>query len=237
MILPKNGLEGITMRHIVLDTETTGLDPAQGHRLVEIGCVEVIHYVPTGRVYHQYINPERDIPQGAFQVHGLSESFLKNHPPFREIAFDFLDFVGDDPLVIHNAKFDMRFLNAELSNHGLTPFPMERAIDTVSLARRKFPGGRASLDALCQRFGIDLSKREKHGALLDAELLADVYLELMGGRQPGFGMATESSAKTQDELSSKIIAERPLRPARSFAPTEAEKERHAPFIQNLRGAA
>ncbi len=225
------------MRHIVLDTETTGLDPAQGHRLVEIGCVEVIHYVPTGRVYQQYINPERDIPQGAFAVHGLSESFLKNHPPFREISADFLDFVGDDPLVIHNAKFDMRFLNAELSNHGLTPFPMERAIDTVSLARRKFPGGRASLDALCQRFGIDLSKREKHGALLDAELLADVYLELMGGRQPGFGMGTESSSKTQDEHFSKLMAERPLRPARSFTPTEVEKERHAPFIQNLRGAA
>ena len=225
------------MRHIVLDTETTGLDPAQGHRLVEIGCVEVIHYVPTGRVYQQYINPERDIPQGAFAVHGLSESFLKNHPPFREISADFLDFVGDDPLVIHNAKFDMRFLNAELSNHGLTPFPLERAIDPVSLARRKFPGVRASLDALCQRFGIDLSKREKHGALLDAELLADVYLELMGGRQPGFGMGTESSSKTQDEHFSKLMAERPLRPARSFTPTEVEKERHAPFIQNLRGAA
>jgi DNA polymerase-3 subunit epsilon len=237
MILSKNRLERARMRHIVLDTETTGLDPAQGHRLVEIGCVEVIHYVPTGRVYHQYINPERDIPQGAFAVHGLSESFLKKHPPFREISADFLAFVGQDPLVIHNAKFDMRFLNAELSSHGLTPFPMERAIDTVSLARRKFPGGRASLDALCQRFGIDLSKREKHGALLDAELLADVYLELMGGRQPGFGMGTESSAKTQEGLSSGITAERPLRPARLFSPTEVEKDRHVPFIQNLRGAA
>ncbi|MFM7621435.1 MAG: DNA polymerase III subunit epsilon [Alphaproteobacteria bacterium] len=225
------------MRHIVLDTETTGLDPAHGHRVVEIGCVEVIHYVPTGRVYHQYINPERDMPQGAFQVHGLSESFLKNHPPFREIAFDFLAFVGDDPLVIHNAKFDMRFLNAELSQHGLTPFQMDRAIDTVSLARRKFPGARASLDALCQRFGIDLSKRQKHGALLDAELLADVYLELMGGRQPDFGLAGDLGQKSLDGDAGRMASQRPLRPARTFGPTEDEKARHAAFIQTIRGAA
>jgi DNA polymerase-3 subunit epsilon len=223
------------MRHIVLDTETTGLDPAHGHRVVEIGCVEVIHYVPTGRVYHQYINPERDVPQGAFQVHGLSEAFLKNHPPFREIARDFLAFVGEDPLVIHNAKFDMRFLNAELSLHGLSPLPMERAIDTVSLARRKFPGGRASLDALCQRFGIDLSKRDKHGALLDAELLADVYLELMGGRQPSFGLTAD--AHTHENGAANIPAQRPFRPARTFSPTEDEKARHEPFIQTIRGAA
>jgi DNA polymerase-3 subunit epsilon len=225
------------MRHIVLDTETTGLDPAQGHRLVEIGCVEVIHYVPTGNVYHQYINPERDMPPGAFQVHGLSEAFLKNHPPFRTIAQGFLSFIGSDPLVIHNAKFDMRFLNAELSSHQYDPLPMDRAIDTVSLARRKFPGGRASLDALCQRFGIDLSGRKKHGALLDAELLADVYLELMGGRQPGFGLDSENAQKTKDGASSLNTVQRVLRPARSFAPSEAEKERHSAFLKNLRGAA
>jgi DNA polymerase-3 subunit epsilon len=225
------------MRHVVLDTETTGLDPAHGHRLVEIGCVEVIHYVPTGRVFHQYINPERDMPPGAFQVHGLSESFLKTHPPFRNVAGDFLSFIGSDPLVIHNAKFDMRFLNAELSSHGLDPLPMERAIDTVSLARRKFPGGRASLDALCQRFGIDLSGRKKHGALLDAELLANVYLELMGGRQPGFGLDAERSEKTRDCAFGENAVQRTIRSPRSFAPSDVEKERHLAFIQTIRGAA
>ena len=220
------------MRQIVLDTETTGLDPASGHRIVEIGCVEVINYVPTGRVYHQYINPQMAMPAGAFAVHGLSDDFLKNHPTFDSIAHDFLDFIDDNQLIIHNAKFDMRFINAELSNHNHDTIPMERAIDTVSIARRKFPGGRASLDALCQRFGIDLSGRNKHGALLDAQLLAEVYLELMGGRQIGFALQkNNSNTEKNNENAPKI---RPIRPMRTFVATEAEIQRHKDFIRKIR---
>ena len=164
------------MREIVLDTETTGLDPANGDRVVEIGCVETMHHIATGESFHVYINPERDMPQEAFNVHGLSEEFLSDKPVFAEIIGDFMAFIGDAPLVIHNAEFDMRFLNAEFKKLGRPLLPRERAIDTVAMARRKFPGAQANLDALCRRFEIDLSRRNKHGALLDAELLADVYL-------------------------------------------------------------
>ncbi len=185
------------MREIVLDTETTGFDPKTGDRMVEIGAVELVNHMPTGNTYHQYINPERDMPQGAFEVHGLGpdlltpprpaeagEVILRDKPLFREIGQAFLDFIGDATLVIHNAKFDVPFLNAELSWCNLPQIPMARAIDTLEIARKKFPGSPASLDALCRRFGIDNSHRTLHGALLDSEILAEVYLELIGGRQP-----------------------------------------------------
>src|SRR5205809_668404 len=163
-------------RKIVLDTETTGFDPSQGDRLVEIGCIELINDVPSGRIFHTFINPEREVPQGAFDVHGLSYDFLKNHPKFKEVGELFLTFIEDSPLVIHNAKFDMKFLNAELITHEWSELPFSRAICTLTMARKKFPGSPASLDALCKRFGVDNKAREKHGALLDAELLAQVYL-------------------------------------------------------------
>ena len=176
------------MREVVLDTETTGLDPDGGDRIVEIGGVELYNHMPTGKVYHQYINPERDMPEGAFAVHGLSSEFLSDKPVFKAIAQAFLDFVGDAKLVIHNASFDMKFLNAELKWIGSDPLPHAQAIDTLEIARRKFPGAQNSLDALCRRFGVDNSAREKHGALLDSEILAEVYLELIGGRQPDFAL-------------------------------------------------
>ncbi len=175
-------------REIVLDTETTGLDPASGHRIVEIGCVEVIGGVRSGKVFHTYLNPERDMPDEAFRVHGISAEFLKDKPVFSEKVEDFLAFIAGDPLVIHNAGFDMRFINAELQRLGFAALPMERATDTVLMARKKYPGSPASLDALCKRFEIDLSGRDKHGALLDAELLAEVYLELLGGRQAALAL-------------------------------------------------
>lgn len=172
------------MREIVLDTETTGFDPKSGDRMVEIGAVELLNHMPTGATYHQYINPQRDMPQSAFEVHGLSTEFLRDYPVFADIAQDFLDFIGDSTLVIHNAKFDIPFLNAELGWCNFPEIPMQRAIDTLDIARKKFPGSPASLDALCRRFGIDNSRRTLHGALLDSEILAEVYLELIGGRQP-----------------------------------------------------
>lgn len=172
------------MREIVLDTETTGLDPADGHRIVEIGAVELLNHLPTGRVFHQYVNPERDMPAEAFAVHGLSAERLSREPVFAAVAEAFVAFIGDAPLVIHNAPFDMKFLNAELATLGYPRLPPDRAIDTLAMARSRFPGSPAGLDALCRRFGVDNSAREKHGALLDSELLAEVYLELIGGRQP-----------------------------------------------------
>lgn len=184
------------MREIVLDTETTGLDPAEGHRIVEIGGVELLNHMPTGRVYHQYINPERDMPAEAFAVHGLSEERLSKEPVFAAIAGDFVDFVGEAKLVIHNASFDMKFINAELRWLGRDPIPNDRAIDTLAIARKRFPGSPAGLDALCRRFGVDNSAREKHGALLDSELLAEVYLELIGGRQPDLGVTLDAGEKT-----------------------------------------
>lgn len=217
------------MREIVLDTETTGLSPADGHRIVEIGCVELFNHVPTGEVWHRYINPERDMPMGAFQVHGLSEEFLAQHPVFAEHAGEFLDFIGDAKLVIHNAEFDMGFLNAELRLLGFPPLPMDRAVDTVKLARSRFPGAQASLDALCRRFGIDNSSRTKHGALLDAELLAEVYLELVGGRQPGFGLDAGKAARAVTVQ----LADRPQRPPRPHAASEAELAAHRVFLEKI----
>ncbi|RMF09710.1 MAG: DNA polymerase III subunit epsilon, partial [Alphaproteobacteria bacterium] len=188
------------MREIVFDTETTGLDPAQGDRLVEIGCVELYNLVPTGKTFHVYINPERDMPQAAYEVHGLSEAFLRDHPVFAEVAADFLDFIGDATLVAHNAEFDMKFINAELTRLGFPPIGNDRVIDTLAIARRNFPGSPATLDALCKRFGIDNSARTKHGALLDAELLADVYLELRGGRQVGLAPAAQFQINVGKQL-------------------------------------
>ncbi|MBC7736793.1 MAG: DNA polymerase III subunit epsilon [Candidatus Saccharibacteria bacterium] len=172
------------MREIALDTETTGLDPTTGDRVVEIGAVELYNHMPTGKTFHKYLNPDRMMPKDAFEIHGLSDDFLRDKPRFRDVAQDFLAFIGDATLVIHNAPFDMKFLNHELGAAGHPTLPMSRAFDTVMLARQKFPGSPASLDALCRRFGVDNSKREKHGALLDSEILAEVYLELIGGRQP-----------------------------------------------------
>ena len=176
------------IREIVLDTETTGLDPFSGDRIVEIGAVEMINQVPTGNHYHQYINPERDMPQEAFNVHGLSAEFLSGYPVFADIADAFLEFVGDAVLVIHNAQFDMKFINAELALINRPALPMEQVVDSLTIARKRHPMGPNSLDALCRRYGIDNSRREKHGALLDSELLADVYIELMGGRQTALSL-------------------------------------------------
>ena len=224
------------MREIVLDTETTGLDPKSGHRIVEIGCVELINHVPTGEVYHQYINPERDMPAEAERVHGLSETFLKDHPVFADISDKFIEFMGDATLVIHNAAFDMGFINAELDRVGIEAVPMYRAVDTVTMARKKFPGAQASLDALCRRFGIDLSGRELHGALLDAQLLADVYLELLGGRQHGMDLASDAeipvvgdnTVPIEDSGSAGRRAPRP-----HTIPAE-EEERHSAFMEKLK---
>lgn len=182
------------MREIILDTETTGLDPNEGHRLVEIGCVEMVDRNPTGITWHKYFNPERDMPVEAFNVHGLSAEFLSDKPLFAALAQEFVDFVGDSHLVIHNAGFDMRFLNAELKRVNKAVLAMDRVVDTLAMARRKHPGARASLDELCQRYGIDNSKRVKHGALLDAEILAEVYIELTGGRQTALSLASASAA-------------------------------------------
>jgi DNA polymerase-3 subunit epsilon len=181
------------MREIVMDTETTGLDPFDGHRIVEIGGVELENHVPTGRTYHQYINPQRDMPTEAFDVHGISADFLSDKPLFAQIAQEFLDFVKDAVLVIHNAPFDMKFLNAELGWVGLPKLPAAQALDTLGMARKRFPGSPSSLDALCRRFGIDNSNRTLHGALLDSEILAEVYLELIGGRQPDLVISTSGA--------------------------------------------
>ena len=180
------------VREIILDTETTGLDPATGDRIVEIGAVELLNHLPTGRTFHVYINPERDMPKEAEAVHGLSSAFLRDKPVFSAIAQDFLEFIGSDVLIIHNASFDMAFINAELGFLRLPAIPPERVVDTLHIARQKHPGTGNSLDALCRRYGIDNSRRTKHGALLDSELLAEVYLELIGGRQASFGLAPEA---------------------------------------------
>lgn len=221
------------MREIVLDTETTGFDPRTGDRMVEIGAVELINHMPTGRTFHQYINPERDMPQGAFEVHGLSEEFLRDFPVFADIAGAFLDFIGDARLVIHNAKFDVPFLNAELEWCSLPQIPMQRAIDTLEMARKKFPGSPASLDALCRRFGIDNSHRTLHGALLDSEILAEVYLELIGGRQPGLVLASAQPTKTDGGQQPSDWRPRP-RPER-LAPriTQEEAAAHAAFVEAM----
>jgi len=222
------------MREIVLDTETTGFEPSEGHRLVEIGCVEIINKIPTKNVYHQYINPERDMPAEAERVHGLSEDFLSKKPLVAEVIGDFIDFIGDAPLVIHNAEFDMKFLNAELKTCGFVMLPMSRSIDTLRMAREKFPGSPANLDALCRRFGIDNSDRTFHGALLDAELLAEVYLELSGGRQHGFTLSDESEDSAGVTTSAvKSVIKKQERPHRKFPLNEAEKQIHQKMLARL----
>ena len=220
------------MREVVLDTETTGFDPEAGDRIVEIGAIELLNHLPTGRTYHQYINPERAMPADAFEVHGLGDEFLRDKPVFAKIGQTFLEFIGAAQLVIHNAAFDMKFLNAELGWMGLSLISPERAVDTLAIAREKFPGSPASLDALCRRFGIDNSARTLHGALLDSEILAEVYLELIGGRQPDLALTGTSAdgagTGTQDEW-------RP-RPRPKPLPsklTEKEAAAHAAFVYGL----
>ncbi|MEM7523605.1 MAG: DNA polymerase III subunit epsilon [Pseudomonadota bacterium] len=224
------------MREIVMDTETTGLDPFDGHRLVEIGGVELMNHVPTGRIYHQYINPERDVPIEAYEVHGLSAERLAKEPVFAVVADEFIRFIGDSKLVIHNAGFDMKFINAELQWLGRPPVPMDRAIDTLAIARRRFPGSPASLDALCRRFGVDNSAREKHGALLDSEILAEVYLELIGGRQPDLGAALGDTSKSEANVSAAAGSTwRPSPRPSPLAPrlTAEEIAAHDAFIETL----
>jgi len=217
------------MREIVLDTETTGLDPKAGDRVVEIGGVELLNHIPTGRVLHLYINPERDMPMEAFNVHGLSEEFLKQHPVFADIADEFVEFVGDAKLIIHNAPFDMGFLNHELERLGRKPIPYDQAVDTLLLARRRNPGGPNNLDALCSRYGIDNSRRDKHGALLDSELLAEVYIELIGGRQAALLLAeTETGGSTATARTTAPRPE-PLPPLIS----DKEKAAHAAFVVSM----
>jgi DNA polymerase III subunit epsilon len=216
------------MREIVLDTETTGLDPADGHRIVEIGCIELVNHMPTGRVFHRHVNPERDMPEEAYAVHGLSAEFLAKHPPFAVHVEELLEFVGDGRLIIHNAEFDLKFLNAELRRLGKEKLRCE-VEDTLALARRRFPGAQASLDALCRRFAIDLTARTRHGALLDCELLAAVYLELIGGRQPGLEFVADAAA-----LAGAVAVARPIRPARPHAASADEIAAHAALLALLK---
>ncbi len=217
------------MREIVLDTETTGIDPAGGHRIVEIGCVELVNHVPTGQVYHTYVNPERPMPTGAFAVHGLSDAFLAQKPCFAVVADSLIDFIGAVPLVIHNAVFDIGFLNAELARCGRQPIAAERAICTLTRARQMFPGAPASLDALCRRYEIDLSDRALHGALKDSQLLAAVYLELIGGRQPKLTLAAAPAASRAGAVSP--ITRKPV----LIQPTAGEAAAHEAFVARLPG--
>ena len=219
------------MREIVLDTETTGFEPAEGDRIVEIGAVELLNHMPTGRTFHEYIDPQRSMPAEAFAVHGLGDDFLRGKPVFRDIAQKFLDFVGDAKLVIHNAKFDMKFLNAELGWIDRPLLPMSQAIDTVEMARKKFPGAPASLDALCRRFGIDNSSRTLHGALLDSEILAEVYLELIGGRQPD--LVLQSGRDTGSSDGGTSWTPRPRETPLPSRLTEDEAAAHAEFVGKL----
>ncbi len=225
------------MREIVLDTETTGFEPTEGDRIVEIGAVELFNHMPTGRTYHQYINPQRLMPKAAFEVHGLGDDFLRDKPVFRDIAQAFLDFVGQDPLIIHNASFDMKFLNHELGVVGLPILPAVQAVDTLLIARKKFPGSPASLDALCRRFGVDNSGREKHGALLDSEILAEVYLELIGGRQPDFALSAESQRNAESASQAEDWRPKPRPTPLPSRITQDEAAAHAAFVEKLGDAA
>jgi DNA polymerase-3 subunit epsilon len=219
------------MREIVIDTETTGLDPDDGHRIVEIACIELMHHIPSGRKFHRYLNPERDMPAEAYAVHGLSAEFLADHSRFAEIADELLAFIGDDRVVIHNAEFDLAFLTAELARLGrpklACPF-----IDTLAMARQRFPGAPASLDALCRRFAIDLSAREKHGADIDCGLLASVYLELLGGRQPALDFVSDPLAAALQQNGAS--ARRPPRAPRPHRPTEEEQAAHRDMLATIK---
>jgi len=220
-----------SIREIVFDTETTGFDPLTGDRLVEIGAVELINHVPTGRTYHQYINPDRDVPEEVVKVHGLTNEFLKDYPLFEKVAQEWVDFIGDDGiLVAHNATFDMKFINYELKRLGFEEYQWDRVVDTLEIAKSKFPGQRNNLDVLCKRFGIDNSARTFHGALLDAQLLAEVYLELLGGAEPTMDLS--SSVKTKDDKSSESIeVKRVFREARKFLFSEEENLAHREFLE------
>jgi DNA polymerase III subunit epsilon len=221
------------MREIVLDTETTGLDPFTGHRVVEIGCIEIMNGIPSGQTFHVYLNPERDMPQEAFAVHGLSADFLKTHPCFHEVVDDFVAFIGDAPLVAHNASFDLGFINAELDRAKRPTLGRERLVDTLLLARRRFPGTSNKLDDLCSRFGIDNSRRTKHGALLDAELLAEVYLELIGARQATLGLAQIESVTLRAQQAGAKARPTPL----VSRVSEAARAAHRAFVETLGAAA
>jgi DNA polymerase-3 subunit epsilon len=228
------------MREICLDIETTGLDPLAGHKIIEIACFELVNKVKTGQVFHTYVNPRRDVPQEAFRIHGISSEFLQDKPIFNHIAQKFLDFIEGGTLVIHNAGFDTKFLNHELRALGLPTLNMEKVVDSLAIARKKFPGAPASLDALCKRFNVDLSKRTKHGALTDTELLCDVYVELMGGAQGGFGfeIAKKSAAMVEKiavemEKNAENLAANPIRknlPKRDFPVSASDLEKHKEFI-------
>jgi DNA polymerase-3 subunit epsilon len=219
------------MREIVLDTETTGVDPGQGHRIVEIGCIEIIHQIPTGTVFHKLINPERDMPEEAFRVHGHSSEALALHPIFADVAPDFLAFIGEDPLVIHNAEFDIKFINAEFAWLGIPPIAPSRIVDTLGIARRRHPGAPNSLDALCDRYRIDRTKRIKHGALLDAEILVGVYGELLGGRQKSLVFAAPGA---ESRVAARAVMQRVER-TRIVGPliSASEREAHMRFVETL----
>jgi DNA polymerase-3 subunit epsilon len=219
------------MREVILDTETTGVDPASGHRVVEIGCIELIDGVRSGQFFQAYLNPERDMPEEAFRIHGISGEFLKDKPLFSEVVDAFLEFIADSPLVIHNAAFDMRFMNAELERVGFPPLSFDRAIDTVTMARKKFPGSPANLDALCKRFNIDLSSRTKHGALLDSELLAEVYIELLGGKQAA--LALDANKNSDAQALAKAETKSAL-PPREFPILPEEIEAHELMLGKLK---
>ncbi|HEY4076856.1 MAG TPA: DNA polymerase III subunit epsilon [Rhizomicrobium sp.] len=216
------------MREIVFDTETTGFEPSEGHRIVEIGCVELMDHFPTGRTLQFYLNPERDVPIESQRVHGLSAEFLADKALFAHVAEEFLEFLGDAPLVIHNASFDIKFINAELKRVGKAAIPLARAIDTIEIAKRRFPGARYSLDELCRRFGVDLSVRTKHGALLDAQLTAEIYLELIGGRQKGLMLAPVEIAAAEAGEARPVARQRPEKLVSLI--TAVELEAHAAFV-------
>lgn len=222
------------IREIVLDTETTGFDPEKGDRIIEIGCVELINHIPTGKHLQLYINPERDVPAEAVAVHGITEEFLADKPVFAEVYTDFVDFCAGDTLVIHNAEFDMKFINFELRKVGHKAYSWAKVVDTLAMARKKFPGAPANLDALCRRFGIDNSNRTYHGALLDSELLAEVYLELLGGRQHGLSLATQNADTGESAVAKKGKAERTIRPAREFSIPVEELEAHQKMLEEIK---
>ena len=224
------------MREIVFDTETTGFDPKGGHRMVEIGCIELVNRIPTGAVFHAYFDPERDMPAEAEAVHGLTIAFLTGQPRFAEKAEELIAFLGEAPLIAHNAAFDFGFLNAELDSCGMAPVSLDRMVDTIAIARRKHPGAKLSLDALCSRYGIDRSHRTKHGALLDAELLAQLYVELLGGRQIGLELAADAVIARNESTGAATPLARPdraVRPARPHRASDEELARHSAFIAGL----
>ena len=229
------------MREIVLDTETTGISAVDGHRIIEIGALELVNHTPTGNNLHLYINPERDIEDGAFAVHGINLEFLADKPVFADIAEQFMQFVGDDQMVIHNASFDMSFINAELARLELPEYPMSRAVDTLAMARKKFPGAQANLNALCRRFEIDNSHRDLHGALVDADLLTEVYIELLGGRQPDLSLddaraeqqGYQPASETPLDQSGVSIQHDAAQFSRPHMPTDAELSAHEDFLQKI----